>query len=81
MHPFVTGELACGNLKGRIALLSDVDALPWAAVASDGEALRVYRKLSAMGPGMGLDRALLSSCGLWTLDKRLARAAKELALG
>ena len=34
-HPFVAGELACGNLKDRAAILSDLHALPPANVASD----------------------------------------------
>lgn len=28
IHPFVTGELACGNLKRRASILSDLNALP-----------------------------------------------------
>jgi len=28
MHPFVSGELACGNLKNRPAILADLHALP-----------------------------------------------------
>ncbi|HUS07134.1 MAG TPA: hypothetical protein VMZ52_12585, partial [Bryobacteraceae bacterium] len=34
MHPFVAGELACGNLQKRTAILSDLAALPLVARAS-----------------------------------------------
>ena len=86
-HPFVTGELACGNLKDRMALLSDLHALPSAAQASNGEVLRLIESHQLWWRGLGwidvhlLASALLSNCRLWTLDKRLARAAKDLALG
>ena len=41
MHPFVCGELACGNLKDRVALLSDLSALPQAHRASDTEVMHL----------------------------------------
>jgi len=41
MHPFVVGELACDNLKGRDETLSDLNALPSARVAFDSEALQL----------------------------------------
>jgi predicted nucleic acid-binding protein len=39
-HPFVTGELALGNLRKRDAFLRDLLDLPQAIVASDEEVLR-----------------------------------------
>jgi predicted nucleic acid-binding protein len=39
MHPFVSGELACGNLKDRAAILSDLLALPPAKLAFNAEVL------------------------------------------
>ena len=41
MHPFLAGELACGNFKGREETLSDLNALPSARIASDSEALQL----------------------------------------
>ena len=38
IHPFVIGELACGNLKDRSAIFSDLHCLPPASSASDAEA-------------------------------------------
>jgi predicted nucleic acid-binding protein len=86
MHPFVSGELACGNLKNRSAVLSDLHALPQTKLASNAEVLRVIEDRRLWGRGLGLIdvhlivSALLSSCGFWTLDARLARAAGELGL-
>jgi predicted nucleic acid-binding protein len=86
MHPFVSGELACGNLKNRAAILSDLDALPRSKLASDTEVLRLIEDRRLWGRGLGwidvhlLASALLSNCRLWTLDKTLRQAAAELGL-
>ena len=86
MHPFVLGELECGNLKNRATILSDLRALPSAKPASTAEALRLIEESRLWGRGLGwvdlhlLASALLSGCGLWTLDKRLSAAAAKLGL-
>jgi predicted nucleic acid-binding protein len=86
MHPFVAGELACGNLKHRASTLSNLLTLPAAVRANDLEVLRLIedRRLWARGLGWTdihlLASALLSKCGFWTLDKRLAKAAHDLGL-
>ena len=86
MHPFVSGELACGNLKDRAAILSDLDALPPARLASHAEVLQLIEDRRLWGRGLGwidahlLASALLSNSRFWTLDIRLAKAAAELGL-
>ena len=86
MHPFVRGELACGNLKDRRKLLSDLAALPTAKTASTEEVLDLIelRKLSGLGLGWTdvhlLASALLSNARLWTTDKRLHDSASQLKL-
>ena len=86
MHPFVSGELACGNLKSRVTILSDLDALPSAKLASNTEVLQLIEDRRLWGRGLGwvdvhlLASALLSHCGFWTLDKKLGAAATELGL-
>jgi len=86
MQPFVLGELACGNLKHRAEILSDLQELPSANPASTAETLRLIEDRRLWGCGLGwidvhlLASALLSDCGFWTLDKRLGRAASELGL-
>jgi predicted nucleic acid-binding protein len=86
MHPFISGELACGNLKNRTAVLADLHALPSAKLASDAEVLHLIEDRRLWGRGLGwidahlLASALLSHCRFWTLDVRLAKAAVELGL-
>jgi predicted nucleic acid-binding protein len=86
MHPFVSGELACGNLKGRAETLSDLNALPSARVASHSEVLQLIEGRRLWGRGLGwvdmhlLAAALLSHCRFRTLDKKLGEAAAELGL-
>lgn len=87
VHPFIVGELACGNLANRREVLALLQALPRAPVASDEEALRFIETRRLMGRGVGyVDVHLLASVALhgsatlWTRDKRLAAVAAELAL-
>jgi hypothetical protein len=53
MHPFVSGELACGNLKSRGAILSDLNTLPSAELASHAEVLRLIEDRCLWGRGLG----------------------------
>ena len=86
MHPFVSGELACGNLKHRSVVLSQLSSLPAAKLATHIEALQCIDLHRLSGRGLGwidvhlLASALLSDCRFWTLDKRLAQAAADLCL-
>jgi predicted nucleic acid-binding protein len=81
IHPFVIGELACGNLKNRSRILTDLNALPFAVSPAHDEVLRLIegRKLAGLGigwiDGHLLASALLSNCRFWTIDGRLDRAA------
>ena len=87
MHPFVLGELACGNLKNRGEVLRLLGELPAAPVATDPEALDYIERRALMGRGIGyLDVHLLAAVALagtarlWTRDKRLAAVAAHLKL-
>ncbi|MBA2592775.1 MAG: type II toxin-antitoxin system VapC family toxin [Gammaproteobacteria bacterium] len=87
IHPFVIGELACGNLKNRVVLLSLLLDLPPAPIATDTEVLGFIDQRELMGRGIGyLDVHLLASVALagtarlWTRDKRLAAVAEGLQL-
>ena len=44
IHPFVIGELACGNLKNRTRILGDLQALPSAVSAAHEEVLGGIRR-------------------------------------
>ena len=86
-HPFVIGELACGNLKSREAVLSLLRALPVVSVADEDEALFFIEQNALMGRGIGyIDAHLLAATAiaaptrLWTHDKRLGVIAAGLKL-
>jgi predicted nucleic acid-binding protein len=85
-HPFVVGELACGNLKNRELILSLLEALPMVAEADHEEVLTLIERHSLMGKGLGyvdvhlLASAALSRLPIWTLDKRLDQVAGMLHL-
>ncbi len=86
-HPFVIGELACGRLARREAVLSSLAALPSAPVATHAEALSFAEIHALAGRGVGwLDVHLLAAAALaggallWSRDKKLAAVALELGL-
>ena len=84
IHPFIIGELACGNLKNREEIVSLLRALPLMTKADDDEVLLFIDRHRLMGRGLGLiDVHLLASClidgcRLWTNDHPLKSAAAEL---
>ena len=87
MHPYVLGELACGNLENRDEVLKLLEDLPAAPTATDPEVLALIERRALMGRGIGyvdvhlLASAALSDAGrLWTRDRRLATAATEMEL-
>lgn len=87
MHPFVFGELACGNLKNRTEVLQLLGDLPAAPTVTDAEARAFIERRSLMGRGIGyVDVHLLAATALavatrlWTRDRRLLDAAMKLDL-
>ncbi len=86
VHPFVVGELACGNLRARAEVLGLLQALPPILVATDKEVLFFMDEQALMGRGIGyvdvhlLASARLSGVLLWTRDKRLHAIAAELGM-
>jgi len=86
-HPFVVGEMACGNLSNRAEVLKLMGDLPQAAAASDPEVLYFIDRHRLMGRGIGyVDAHLLAAlllnppARLWTRDKRLGTIAEQLGL-
>jgi predicted nucleic acid-binding protein len=83
-HPFVIGELACGNLRDREEVLGHLARLPETRVATHQEALHLVARRALAGAGLGwvdvhlLASALLSGVALWTLDRPLRDAARQL---
>jgi len=86
IHPWVIGELACGNLRNRGDVLELLQGLPASVVASDSEVLLLIEREQLMGRGIGyVDAHLLASnklshAQLWTQDRRLAALAQEQGL-
>ena len=87
VHPFVVGELACGNLRNRRGILALLRRLPEAPRATDDEALALIERRSLSGRGIGLvDVHLLASvvlhgtARLWTGDRQLAEVAADVGL-
>jgi hypothetical protein len=86
-HPFVTGELALGNLRNRDTVVNALRDLPQAVVACDEEVIRFIERHALFGIGIGYNDAhLLASvrltpgATLWTRDKRLLAAGAGLGL-
>jgi predicted nucleic acid-binding protein len=86
IHPFVIGELACGNLGNRPQVLRLLQSLPVAVPAADAEVLALIERRKLHGAGVGwidvhlLASALLTPCALWTLDVRLRVVAENTGL-
>ena len=86
MHPIVIGELATGNLRDRPGILADLQALPHVQEVTFTESLSFLEIHQLYARGLGwsdiqlLGSALLNGVSLWSSDKRLEAAARELRL-
>jgi predicted nucleic acid-binding protein len=88
MHSAVLGELACGALPRRQEFLSLWSVLPFVPEISSAEGLRLVEGERLRGKGLGWTDVLLigstllssSSVRIWTRDRPLLRAAKNLGL-
>ncbi len=86
-HPWVTGELALGDLRHRDEVISLLRGLPQAVVADEDEVLRLVDREGLYGAGIGyVDAQLLAAtrltpdARLWTRDRRLATVTAQLEL-
>lgn len=86
-HPWVTGELALGNLSHRDEVISLLRGLPQAALADNDEVLRLIDQEGLYGAGIGyVDAQLLAATRLtpytrlWTADNRLSTVTARLGL-
>lgn len=85
VHPFILGEIACGNLADRKMVLELLQDLPAASVADADEVLAFIERHRLIGKGIGyVDVHLLAAvaltdgASLWTRDKRLRAVADSL---
>lgn len=85
-HPFIIGELACGNLKNRHEILSLLQALPMATQTDHEEVIKFIDNHQLMGKGLGyidihlLASAIMTHVLLWTLDVRLKDVSSLLGV-
>ena len=86
-HPWVTGELALGNLSHRDEVISLLRGLPQAALADNDEVLSLIDQEGLYGAGIGyVDAQLLAATRLtpdtrlWTADNRLSTVTARLGL-
>jgi len=85
-HPFIIGELACGNLENRNEIISLLQSLPMAPTVEFDEFLFFIDRNHMMGQGVGfvdvhlLASAQLAGVLLWTADKKLKSSADQLEL-
>ncbi len=87
VHPWVTGELALGQLSRRREILGLLNHLPQARVATEAEVMTLVETRRLYGTGIGyVDAHLLAAtlltadASLWTRDRRLAAAAADLRI-
>ena len=87
IHAFVVGELACGNLRDREAVLGLLLGLPAVVRAEEDEVLYYIARHALAGRGLGyIDMHLLTATALhgdarlWTLDRRFRDVAAALRL-
>ena len=86
-HPWVTGELALGRLRHWAELVTLLNNLPQATVATPAEVLMLIDSAGLAGSGIGyVDAQLLAAtrltpgAALWTGARRLAAAADRLGV-
>jgi predicted nucleic acid-binding protein len=86
VHPYVVGEIACGHITNRAAVLQLLRALPQADVVSDVEYFHFIEKNKLWGAGLGfvdihiLASASLSHSHIFTRDKALHLASQKMKL-
>ena len=84
VHPFIIGELACGNIKNRKEIFRLLQSLPQIKVTEHDEIIYFIENNKLYGKGLGyIDIHLLASCKidnakLYSRDKKLITVAKEL---
>ena len=86
MHPFIFGELSCGNISNRSEILALLKSLPLVDTALDEEVFALVENKKLYGIGLGfidvhlLTSALISNVKIWTADKSLNKAALNLGI-
>jgi predicted nucleic acid-binding protein len=85
-HPYIVGELACGNMKNRSEVLSLMRLLPLVTTAQHEEILQFIEFNHLMGKGLGYvdvhlaASALMTRVPIWSYDKRLNAASEVMGI-
>jgi len=83
-HAYIIGELACGNFKNRLEILTLLQSLPSTPTINLDEYLYFVDQNHLYGLGIGfvdinlLASAKLSNIPIWTIDKKLREATVNL---
>ena len=87
IHHLVIGEIACGTMRNRAEVLSNLQSLPRIREVDHERVFREIETNRLMGRGIGfIDAHLLTSvlahgdAPLWTRDLRLQRIAEEMGI-
>ena len=86
-HPYVTGELAMGNLRNWATTVSTLRLLPQLEVLADDAFYAFFELAKLAGTGVGfVDAHLLAAIALnhsrhlWTRDRQLQEQAERLGI-
>jgi predicted nucleic acid-binding protein len=86
IHPYIIGELSCGNISNRKEVLSLLAALPRINAVLGEEVLTLIEDYKLYGKGLGfidvhlLASALIHHVLIWTGNKSLQRAVREFGI-
>ena len=86
IHPFIIGELSCGNISNRSEILTLLKALPRIDPALENEVFTLIETKKLFGIGLGyidvhlLTSALINNVRIWTRDKNLKKVTNKLKL-
>ncbi len=85
-HPFIKGELACGNIKNRSEFFKFYNKLPVLSLVTENEALFFLNEHKLFGKGLGwidvhlLASVYLNNIKLFTIDRKLKQTALKLGV-
>ena len=86
IHPFVLGELSCGNISNRKEVLSLLRTLRSIDLVLDEEVFILIEERKLYGKGLGfidihlLASAMIHQIPIWTRDKSLKQIAGDLGI-
>ncbi|HWL03743.1 MAG TPA: VapC toxin family PIN domain ribonuclease [Xanthobacteraceae bacterium] len=87
-HTFIIGEIALGHVRERGRMIAFLELLRRAVEPRGNEMLEFIRRHRLFGRGLGyvdvnllLSAVLTPNARLWSEDKALRQAAKDLSVG